>query len=1705
MNTMLSGLEGLDGDWSALESQFRRRQMSRFPPETLLWLAAVPEWTDRLASAAGFPTGDDSSRLTELFARLRAAGLFDSREDIDTEGNEVMAFWLPASRRAEVGEQLRRTWDNTEILDRLRRLADTLQRLPPQQFYALPSWLQFVERYVVRSSKDRLSTVADPSGTKVLAEVDRLLAESRALDALSLVGTAQALGDVLGEPLASSARRAQWRIDRGYRQALDATSLRYYQPRSGVERSIDDLIRGNGSWWAVHLLGEGGVGKTMAIRDLCSGRFFGRAGIEPLPVARVDFDHLDPRYPQGRPGELLLALLGELTNYSTTRDIERRLRRSDDAITRLHEAVASATTAHLEPELLEAAVGAFADFLDSFGCRIVLVLDTCEELAKLHPPGGRAPAVDQTFWLLEQIHERVPEVRALLAGRRWLVPPPSPDDSSGEPHSDRTGGLFLDPRDYLRVVPVGGFTREQARQYLDRRDRERRLSSQLRLALLERSAGPGGADINPFDLACYCDWALAEPGLDAEELRNAPGDPYVERRIIARLPSSEVRDCLPVAVELGRFDRAMIEPELRRRGIDLDKAFSGLVGQEWVSAVTFEGDLGRPAVIEVDEQLRPRLRAVISAQPAIFPLDRARLGRDLARLVTESPLSELTVEAVEAALRLLPPPDAASMWERLEDRLTHTPGDWSWAGQATARAAAVEAQRAGTEGPTILAAILATQAATVLRQPGRPGARGLWEKVERLAARHPDAATERRLKFRALCFLAGPGDKVGLQGLTQMWREHRGELPAGSILAKIDAITATGAPLLPELTTVLDELCQSADPGIAVSARLARASSLQALGELDAATAEVDWVLHRVEAEPVGLSRWADWEPATGVRDRARLARLTLAAARGERPEDFPLEDWRATALSNTDDIDSERLASAAIMLELCWRQVDPKMLETAVAANTYKPARQPTHTWHNATPMLCAAIAVALAAGGGSAPAAKLLRDRREAALSLAEDPLTIEACDEMLAKLSRAFRTTRLTASIRRIARDGSRAAREHAWSTLALTDGESPASPAEAGDPHIWWRTQIVRPGKRFAVEPPAGEGQTDTEVLEFTLIRDEGRLQPNARASADSVRNSADVARRDVERGLVLVHGEAVNLATALRTEALVDGIRNWSHVLGSLPPRLVADTALAEAELIALRLPEAALRLLHAAFNCADAAGDLILAGRAAVLLVLVTARAGGDLQSVSAAHRNAIRVFPAGAADKSGWSPRRELAQDLLDGLTYSAPPLPASPELDPRPIRAQPRAPATPAQRPEPPAAARQKSRPEPAQAGTPRRPPERPPGQPDSFKLLADLDKSMTKIVVQKTGIPVRATEERAPEPGRKAPARGCFIAIAVSLVLTSLGLFLASQFLATGTFLVVALVVAALCLFPLLAPDVRRSIADALRRYDYHTIGFSSVAGGYRRVPCRLTATSHEVTLKREHWRTTLPRFRRYLVIPLIGRADAPESAERLLGPHADSLIGKRRVLLVRFAARKWPFAWWLWDRQPTLRNNIAAEYQGPPSIRPPGIAEKTDSKARWCAVQHVVGTPVRTHAGWRLRVSTSSSSSSESYVKSGTRTYLGEELLGPDELLARRTALVVLQAEPTDQMPEPLGEQYEGMHALAAELRDGGAGAVLVVPPVPERLAYEIARRILRAMTKHRHETHPVHVLDLADRVRNIIASSESARVLPRASWDVLLLA
>ncbi len=745
------------------QEQDLRQRFAEFPPRVLAWVGALPAWTAALGARLGLAAS--SEPVEGLVSRLEAADLIDTREILDAGGDLTESFWLRAAIRPELGRYLQQ-YPQTRLDQDLDDLADAVAALGSESASAdslgsesasadslgSAEWLRIIREYR-----------PDHTGLSLVEEIDGLVAQGQLAAASGLVAAARSLGELASGTLLDAARRAQWRIDRAYRIEQDRQRLRHYCRRQAVEEAIEDLMLDPGATWALHLLGGGGVGKTMLIRYLASGRFAAeRERLRPFLVARADFDHLDPRYPEQRPAELMTALAAELEAFAQTRELYRLYRRFQDAADVLHETRAG--QGYDEGgglDLLREVADRFAQFVTGLGSPVLLVLDTCEELAKLYTPGTRAPAIDETFRLLELVQRGAPGVRVLLAGRRWLVP-------AGDPRR-RASGPLLQPRPYLRVLPLGGFTRAEADAYIEARELTRlgedpgsaRVQPALRQALLERAAEqPAAAGrYSPFELAAYYEWASNDPGLDAGQLRSAPGDPYVEWRIVGRLGDDQVRAALGIAAEFGRFDRALVTPALARAGIDPRAAFGGLAAQEWVNVLSLGAD-GGPDVIEIDEYLRDRIRKVTAGRPDDFPLDRVRLGQDARNVIESTPLGQLPAETVEAAIRLLPLRSAAGLWQWIEDQATGEHA-WGWAAQVAARAGAVELARAEEQGPaspTILAAIIATQAAARLQtEPGLDNSR-LWRAVERVAPRHPDPDIRAILMLRSRLGRLAAGD-----------------------------------------------------------------------------------------------------------------------------------------------------------------------------------------------------------------------------------------------------------------------------------------------------------------------------------------------------------------------------------------------------------------------------------------------------------------------------------------------------------------------------------------------------------------------------------------------------------------------------------------------------------------------------------------------------------------------------------------------------------------------------------------------------------------------------------------------------------------------------------------------------------------------------------------------------------------------------------
>jgi hypothetical protein len=292
--------------------------------------------------------------------------------------------------------------------------------------------------------------------------------------------------------------------------------------------------------------------------------------------------------------------------------------------------------------------------------------------------------------------------------------------------------------------------------------------------------------------------------------------------------------------------------------------------------------------------------------------------------------------------------------------------------------------------------------------------------------------------------------------------------------------------------------------------------------------------------------------------------------------------------------------------------------------------------------------------------------------------------------------------------------------------------------------------------------------------------------------------------------------------------------------------------------------------------------------------------------------------------------------------------------------------------------------------------------------------------------------------------------------------------------------------------------------------------------------------------------------FVVVPLLTSQDDSQAWEQDLGASDPSLAG-RRPLWIRMSDTEWRRGGSIWVLGATSHpqwNRAGTLFLGPRLLDPelsaaatasasqkvfatvhsllgPSAARRLEATLQTIlaglrrllrrsdaarseptsqevlSVLHLVGTPVPTAAGWRIRVA--GAMSQPEAIKQTRGTLEGEQLLGPDELPAAQTALAVLQAEPVDGPSRPLGDLREGMCALASELRTAGAGAVLVVPPLPDSLASRVITEISRIMIQDRNRMHPTRVLELVDHLRGMIrTATETAEPASSADGQVAWL-
>jgi HEAT repeat protein len=972
---------------------------------------------------------------------------FDAAERIGGD----LSFWMPDTARQDAMPELRRRLGASRLPSLCEEIARAIldaQRngtpVPP----LTAQWAELASR-ASRSTTEAARWLSD--------QIRDLIKKGDTGQATTWVKAAETLAQPIRE-MESAVLLGNHQIEIEYRRAQDERQRKHFLERKEQIEEFRRLMESSDtdSAWALHYLGMGGVGKTMLLRHGVA-RFAPEYG---AVTSRIDFDHMSPDFPVRKPGQLLIELAEELRLHNP--EVEEFFETLHQRIISFHESLSDLPApAHpldyiLDPRYdFDSVVATFADFLWKLSRRVVLVLDTAEELAKAPPVQSILPSVAATFEILQKVHEKIPTMRVVFAGRRPLALAGSGWEIDKErlADSDAPGDYAYLPnrKDYLRLHVIRGFTRGEAAEFFTQKRKLEPAPELLEVILnnspdagspahivwtTSRTSDAGEERYNPFDLSLYANWVAEDPGLSAARIASGETDPYVELRIINRLNDQDVEAILPAVVLLRRFNKDMLRPACKSSHVDFDEVYRVLGAQEWTDYQRDESL--KTTFLEVDRNLHPRLLRYFEQESRKGLLENARslLAPGLEALIRKRDLSSLGVDHIDAALRLLDEGEATRLWHEASLRIPYEV-DSNWL-QNVLRSLLGAEGAAHKQGSPLRAAVRAEQTAALTRDQPDMNLADAWKEVEQAAPATPDPEIGRWLSQRAI---------------------------AGQIAASRVAEDAPSSELMSAFVSLIEEFCKQpskTDDEMADKRRAQMAASIcagvEALVERAEAGGEdvlldpaliLRWAksveqmpinrelpafahmlavrttrMHDdkygeyfrmpVEGDALGLldekkdghppQKWLDWRAPDSVRDRVRLEVLRSTVT----PEfyDSRLDDWMREALGSIGAIDSERLVSLIIKRQLEKAPLPALELEPIEKEDTYAVKRARCEAHRKVQPLF-ASIADGWLALGKAERALEVVDKRRNEATQASSDRLTQRAA--IVAKL-RIIRRMRL-----------------------------------------------------------------------------------------------------------------------------------------------------------------------------------------------------------------------------------------------------------------------------------------------------------------------------------------------------------------------------------------------------------------------------------------------------------------------------------------------------------------------------------------------------------------------------------------------------------------------------------------------------------------------------------------------------------------------
>jgi hypothetical protein len=717
----------------------------------------------------GFPLETSGLTIGELVVRqldhAAASGLVESRNAAYAM-NPMQAAdaiqWLTGSGESLEGSESPR-WTRGTLLAELATAGARMSRaaladepdlisqsaLPP----ALGRWAEMARQETLKAMADLLLNKVDSA---IQAAFKGKLTSCP--EAVRWLETAQRLSTIFEGPLEMAIAAGQRQLELFHRESRDEKHLENYYPRKERPRpedALERLLNGADDLWALHYLGVGGVGKTMLLRYI-QVRLARKLSIV---TARVDFDSLNPDFPVRAPGLLLIALARELA-LRTDLEISSRLGQFQQEMESIHRTLEGALAEGLDVNFglnaqgFEKALDAFSQALDALpvGIRPLLILDTCEELARLRPDGTLPKNVEATFDILKQLHDdKFPRLRVVFSGRRPLA-----HVAAGWTGEDSR----LPDRPYLSVYLIQAFDEQDARGFLAQYQRDgspvpprfRDIILGLKGVRMEDEASVGEKvhRYNPYDLNVYAAWTATDESLTEEMLRTSSIHLYVKERIIGRIRGTVLEPWMPHLTALGRFDVRLLQEVTGMDEGEVATLWEETRGREWTEVD--RQAISSMEVLVIDPNLLRRLqRYYAEEQQAPWTIARQAALRVLTEATLNRSFRELTPSYFGAALGLQKPVSAADWVAEVERRISAR-NQWSWL-SPLADELESEIERGQKSTPSdhwdhLRAGVLAISAAAKLRE--RPDElRVTWQQVFETCVDYPGARQAEILKYRA--------------------------------------------------------------------------------------------------------------------------------------------------------------------------------------------------------------------------------------------------------------------------------------------------------------------------------------------------------------------------------------------------------------------------------------------------------------------------------------------------------------------------------------------------------------------------------------------------------------------------------------------------------------------------------------------------------------------------------------------------------------------------------------------------------------------------------------------------------------------------------------------------------------------------------------------------------------------------------------------